>query len=174
LYWCGASSSKHDGKLKRICAPVISLLHSLIKVQMQPAGEDGGNTNIFYEKFVQIPVADLLLINFAKHIEPITNKSSGPQMTLKSATKFAAKTAVGSSSASGSTRVGGYDDALHLLKIILTDHRSLDGDPDPVDLLELIPAGEENRKCREKVEQYMQRTAADMVSRFVRLFVSCT
>jgi hypothetical protein len=119
--------------------------------------------NIFYDKFVCTPIQDIVLINFAKHIEPMATKSSATQ-PLKSATKLAkvGLSTATAGAAGGATRVGGYDDALNLLKIIVTDHRSVDGDLEPVDLIELIP-GDDNEKCREKVEQYLHRAGAAVV-----------
>ena len=146
LYWSGTSSSKHDGQLKRICAPVISLLRSLVVLEFE-------NENIFYERFVHCPIADLLTVNFDKHIEPIVSKKGGAAATTAGGMMRTSKI-------TGSSRVGGAEDALELLAILATDHRSAEGENEVVDLKELL---HDNKSCLDKVNQYMRGSKGDQV-----------
>lgn len=94
LAWCGADSEKHGSQLKRIAAPCIELLHSLVTLDL-------GAENLFYERFVVLPMSELLKINFVKHVS-----QDG-----------------GSSSLFGNSRTGDGQEAMKLLALLMQDHR---------------------------------------------------
>jgi hypothetical protein len=54
---------KNSGQLKRICRSVIMLIRWLISHESE--SERG---NFFYTQFVQLPLNELMALNFAKHI----------------------------------------------------------------------------------------------------------
>jgi hypothetical protein len=110
LYWSGLASSKHGGQLKRICAPIISLLRFLVRLQT-----DSGADNMFYLRFVQLGVAELKKINFRKHILIPDPKSS-----------------------TGSSRSGNRNEACELLYVLESDHRNAYGDHESLDIDLLI------------------------------------
>ena len=108
LYYAGQSSSKHEGQLKRIAAPVIALIKFLISIDLNEEkksgngrGEEEGNVydNIFYDQFICLPIEELRKIHFAKHVL-----------------------------GHGDARGGNADDALELLSVVMRDHRDLDGE----------------------------------------------
>ncbi len=85
LYWCGVSSSKHDGQLKRIAAPAFALLRFLVTLPYNKGRENGrgssqrnevhddaddvpGSNNIFFDRFMQLSQTDLLKVQFVKHL----------------------------------------------------------------------------------------------------------
>ena len=61
---------KHAGQLKRIAATAVSLLSFLLT--LETTEEDA--ENIFYERFLQLPVNDLVKVNFYRHIGVSTGK----------------------------------------------------------------------------------------------------
>ena len=137
LYYCGLNSEKHDGQLKRICAPAIHLLRWLITFK----GYDEKNGhNIFYDRFIQLPEKEYLKLNFSKHIITIDKDMN----LLKVA------------GMKGESRSGNYEDAMEILSYIVRDHKGVNGEPDPIELNYLI---ENNRTCRDKFLKWLQKTA---------------
>lgn len=109
ITWCGSSSTKHSGQLKRISADVISLIKYLITLDPDEYGE-----NVFFDRFIRIPAKNLRELNLSKHI-----------------------TAAGSSFFS-SNRSGNSSDAFEILSIIMEYHCNEDGDLEPVDINYLL------------------------------------
>jgi len=68
LHWSGLASGNHSGQLKRICGPAIGLITFLLTTQFE-------GDNIFYERFILLPVQGLKLINFVKHILSLDNNN---------------------------------------------------------------------------------------------------
>lgn len=132
LYWSGVGSSKHDGQLKRICAPVISLLRHLVVME-------SANGNVFYDRFVQLPLEDVIQVHFAKHIVSYSKSIAVP----------------------GQTRNGSSEDALELLAILYNDHRNMEGELEAMDL-DLLTSG--SKKCKDKLHHFIQKSNADHVS----------
>lgn len=131
LYYCGQDSEKHAGQLKRIAATSIAMVKWLLTFNY-------ATDNIFYERFIQLPLDDYKKVNFVKHIQ---STGSGPSLS--------------------SSRQGSREDAFSLLSTILRDHRDPDtGDADPIPLSELLP----DKICREKFNQWLQRSAVKEVS----------
>jgi hypothetical protein len=107
LYGCGQQSSKHDGQLKRIAGSLMSFLQWLITLECE-----GGIENIFFERFVRLPAAELVQMSLAKHIN-LDNKSH-----LTGAGKRGGNTAI----------------ACEILSTLIQYHLTEDGDPDPLDV----------------------------------------
>lgn len=132
LHWSGSQSTKHGGQLKRIAANVISLIRFLISLEPDDYG------NLFFERFMRLPLHSLRDINFSKHILP-----EG-----------------GSGIISRSTRQGNAIDACEILSLIVQYHVDEDGDPDPVDLLYMC---NDNVACKDYFVQWFQETAREEV-----------
>jgi hypothetical protein len=135
VYWCGADSEKHGGQLKRICGPIIAFLRWLVSFD-----ED----NIFYERFVHLPVDELMKINFPKHILR-HNKDGKINISIP-----------------GQSRSGSVEDAFDLLSIVLADHRSVEGEVDPVDISYLVGG---SKLCQDRFEEWLHKSSAEHVSR---------
>jgi hypothetical protein len=140
LHWSGSQSTKHGGQLKRIAANVISLIRFLISMEEDEYG------NLFFERFMRLPLKHLRDINFSKHIIP--EGSSGIM--------------------SSSARHGNTADACEILSLIVQYHVDENGDPDPVDLLYMCNG---NVTCKEYFVQWFQETAREEVGRAT---TSCT
>ena len=138
LYFCGLDSEKHDGQLKRISAPVIALVNWLISLESE---ED--EINVFYERFVQLPVSELVKVNFAKHIS-----IGGGGSKSKSALKAQKAMVI-----AGQTRSGSSADALLLLSVLMRDHRNIDGESEPIDLHELL---EDDKASHQIVDTWLR------------------
>jgi hypothetical protein len=144
FYYAGQSSSKHEGELKRICAPVIDLIRWLISIDMGDPSNDqhvGNNEhiydNIFYDQYISMPVSELCKINFTKHILlPSTSNS----------------------------RSGSQEYALELLSVLLRDHRDLDGNFDSVDADDFL---DNNQHCKDLLTAYLSRTNAEELTKNV-------
>jgi hypothetical protein len=134
LHWCGVDSEKHDGQLKRICAPLISLLRWLVTFP---------DDTIYFDRFIHLSKEELVKVNFPKHIT--------------AADVLPSKTALNISS----SRSGSRDDAFELLCVLINDHRSIDDEPDPIDIMFLLKG---NQQCQEKFEDWLQRANLDHVS----------
>jgi hypothetical protein len=136
LYWSGIDSEKHEGQLKRICQPAISLITWLVTFD----GYSG--ENIFYERFAQTSIQDLLKINFTKHILNENNDANNDIFSFFTT----------------NTRIGSSEDAMELLSIIMRDHRTIDGESEIVDVNVLL-----NHKiqCREMFTQWIQKHFAE-------------
>ena len=67
-------SSKHAGKLKRICPAALVLLHAIVQLEY-PQGQE----NIFYSRFICNPLIELRKMNFDRHI---LSKSGGEDVLL--------------------------------------------------------------------------------------------
>jgi len=63
LHWSGAMADNHKGELKRICRPALGLLRWLVTHDSE--SEEG---NMFYARFVALPLDDLRQLNFSMHI----------------------------------------------------------------------------------------------------------
>jgi hypothetical protein len=63
LHWSGAMADNHKGELKRICRPALGLLRWLVTHESE--SEEG---NMFYARFVALPLEDLRQLNFSTHI----------------------------------------------------------------------------------------------------------
>lgn len=74
LYWTGVMSSKHTGKLKRICPAALALLHLIVDMTY-----DEGEDNIFYARYICTPLSQLRKINFDRHV---LSKSGGEEVLL--------------------------------------------------------------------------------------------
>ena len=143
LYYAGQSSSKHEGQLKRIAAPVIALIKFLISIDLNEdrlegfRDEEEGNVydNIFYDQFICLSIEELRKINFAKHILGY-----------------------------GDARGGNADDALELLSVVMRDHRDLDGEYEVVEAHELIGYDE---SCNDKLQAYLTRTNAEELTKTI-------
>lgn len=144
LFWCGASSSKHDGQLKRIAAPIIDLLRHLITL------DNGSEMNIYLERFLQLSIEDLMKIKFSKHIlsfkEDTGNKFLNPM--------------------SNESRNGGNEDALEILAILSTEHRASEEKIPPI--VHILTDG--NKKCAEKLEEWKSKSHAEYVNRTLEQF----
>ena len=131
LYFCGLASGNHDGQLKRICGPCISLLRWLVQFDT-----DGDDDNIFFDRFVALPQEELLRINFIKHMLNEDKSTLGM--------------------ASG--RSGSTEDAMELLSLIVTCHVTVEGDEDPLDVNSFLM---DNKVCRDRFTAYLQKTASE-------------
>jgi hypothetical protein len=107
LHGCGLQSSKHEGQLKRIAGSLMSFLQWLITLECE-----GDIENIFFERFIRLPAAELVQMSLAKHIS-LDNKSS----------------LTGSGKRGGNTAI-----ACEILSTLLQFHLTEDGDPDPLDV----------------------------------------
>ena len=152
LYFSGLDSDKHDGQLKRIAAPAIALIAWLISLEIE---ED--ETNVFYERFVQLPVAELVKINFAKHIS----------IDGGGARSKAAMRAQHARVLAGQTRSGSSADALRLLSVLMRDHRAIDGEPDPVDLNALLDG---DKASKQIVDNWLSKSANEDVAKALEHF----
>jgi hypothetical protein len=139
LHWSGVASDNHDGQLKRICGPIISLIKWLIT--MDTEDEYG---NIYRDRFIHFPAEDLLKINFIKHVnikgESKVSKSLG---------------------AMGQSRQGSVNDAFEILSIICLEHRSLEDDED--DPIEPGYFLENNKLCLERFSAWQRENNIDNV-----------
>lgn len=133
LKWCGFGSSNHGGQLKRICSDVISLIKILITLEPDEYGE-----NIFFDRFMKIPVNNLREMNFSKHISP------------EGTSNFFSST----------SRSGNVNDAFEILSLILEFHVNADDEPEPVDLNYLL---QENVQSLESFRAWLRHSAAEEV-----------
>jgi hypothetical protein len=108
IHFCGIESEKHDGHLKRVCAPAINLLHWLVTFN----GDD-----MYYERFIRLPKDELVKINFPKHILQ-------PQQENKLSLS--------------KSKVNTIDNVFELLSILLHDHRNFEDDLEAVDIPYLL------------------------------------
>eukprot|EP00981_Chlorochromonas_danica_P006020 scaffold1244_cov162-Ochromonas_danica.AAC.56 len=127
LHWCGVDSEKHDGQLKRICGPIITFLHWLVSYE-----ED----SIYYDRFMRLPMDELLKINFSKHILRSTDNKLA--ITIP-----------------GHSRSGSAEDAFELLAMLLADHRNLEDDPEPIDIGILLNG---SKACQDRFEEWLQKS----------------
>lgn len=134
LYFCGVDSEKHDGQLKRICGPLITLLRWLVQYD-----ED----NIFYERFVHLSVDELAKVNFPKHI---LRNSDGK---------------LGGISIPGQSRSGSSEDAFDLLSTLLADHRNTEDEPEPVDIGLLLNG---SKVCQDRFEEWLQKSNVEHIN----------
>ncbi len=134
IFYAGVNSGKHGGQLKRICGPIITLIRWLVTFET-----DDEFGNIYYERFVHLPVTELLKINFEKHVNKVGTASSG-----------------GSQS-----RLGNCDDAFELLSILSNDHRTPEGEDDPVDVSYLLGG---SKICVELFNKWLQKQTSDHVT----------
>jgi len=103
--------------------------------------------NMFFEIFVSLTVEDLSKINFIKHILGEQNGGGG---------------------LFGDARSGSADDALEILAVLMREHRTVDGDqPDPIDITLLLG---DNKTCRDRLNQYMQKSNSEVVTKAMQQF----
>lgn len=129
-------SEKHNGQLKRICAPAIELLRYLVTLE-----SDSERGNFYYDRFVHLSFSDLKLINFPKHIQlgPGKFAYSGKKQQMES----------------------NDEDAFVLLTIILGDHRTPEGKINILDINDFLLF---NDVCNEKYTYWLQNSStADQV-----------
>lgn len=107
LSGCGQQSTKHDGQLKRIAGNLMVFLQWLITLECE-----GDIENIFFERFIRLPAAELAQMSLSQHIG-LDNKS----------------TLSGAGSRGGNTVI-----ACEVLSTLLQYHLTEDGDPDPLDV----------------------------------------
>lgn len=144
LYYSGLNSAKHGGQLKRICAPVISLIRFLVQFDSDINDEE----NIFFERFVQLPAEVLIMANFSKHI-----LNDGDSLNNKT-----------SKSSSGQSRHGSAEDALELLSIIMTDHRAVDEEGSThADPLSLDIFLRDSKECKDRFSAWLQRSENEKI-----------
>lgn len=145
LYYAGMDSSQHGGELKRIAGPAIGLVRWLIT--LSPFGPDPDNLyNMFFEIFVSLTLEELSRINFIKHI--LGEEKSGGMF--------------------GNSRGGSANDALEILAILMREHRNPDGDqPEPIDITLLLG---DNKTCRDRLNQYMQKSNSEVVTKAMQQF----
>jgi hypothetical protein len=70
-------TAKHSGQLKRIAITTINLLSFLLTLETR----EDDTENIFYERFIQLSVDELVKINFYRHIG-ITKENGKVRTTL--------------------------------------------------------------------------------------------
>ncbi len=133
LHWCGINSEKHDGKLKRICAPLIAFLRWLVH----------DPDEVYITQFVRLSAEELVKINFSKHI---LGAHDDGNMKV-------------SFNISG-TRSGSSEDAFVLLHILANDHRNLEDEFDPIDLDYLLQG---NRACRDRFSAWLNKSNFEIV-----------
>ena len=153
LYFSGLDSDKHDGQLKRIAAPTIALIAWLISLEVDNEEE----SNVFYERFVQLPSAELAKINFAKHIS-IDGGGGRSKAALR---------AQQARVLAGQTRSGSSADALRLLSVLMRDHRTVDGEPDPIDLNALL---HDDAASKQIVDHWLSKSANEDVAKALEHF----
>ena len=153
LYFSGLDSDKHDGQLKRIAAPTIALIAWLISLEVDNEEE----SNVFYERFVQLPAAELAKINFAKHIS-IDGGGGRSKAALR---------AQQARVLAGQTRSGSSADALRLLSVLMRDHRTVDGEPDPIDLNALL---HDDAASKQIVDHWLSKSANEDVAKALEHF----
>jgi hypothetical protein len=106
LHFCGIESDKHDGQLKRIAAPAITLLHALVTC---------ADDEIYLDRFIRLTKEELFKINFPKHI---LRPADGRKLTT-ALTRAKTNT----------------DDAVYeLLSILLHEHLNVEGELEAVDM----------------------------------------
>jgi hypothetical protein len=142
LHYSGLDSGKHEGQLKRIAGPVVGLIRYLVSIDSSEFL--AGGENVFYERFIQLSMDELVKINFPKHI---LNDTGGVNHNK-------------SKIIPGNSRLGSGDDAMALLSILIRDHRNLEGENDPIDVNYLL---RENPLCKEKLQFWLQRSASEQV-----------
>lgn len=96
---------------------------------------------VYFATFTRLAAEELVKINFPKHILNQTE----PKITLN---------------LQGQTRSGSSDDAFSLLQVLYTDHRTIDDEPDPIDIGYLL---QNNKVCLDKFAAWMQRSNFDFV-----------
>ena len=108
LYWSGVESDSHKNQLKRICGPVVSMIKVLINIDF------GDADNIFLERFIRLPLDDLLQMNYCAHILA-SQKDKNPQAS----------------------------DIFQLISLLLRDHRNSSTDlPEPLEVDALLEGNE--------------------------------
>ncbi len=108
LYWGGVESDSHKNQLKRICGPIVSMIKVLVNLDF------GDADNIFLERFIRLPLDDLLQLNFCAHILQ-SQKDKSPQA----------------------------GDIFQLISLLLRDHRNSSTDtPDPLEVDALLEGNE--------------------------------
>jgi hypothetical protein len=115
----------------------MSLLAWLVNLGIDPAHPDSDDRddNIFYDRYIRLPVAELVKSNFVKHLEGDSRHKS--------------------------SRDGSIDDAYALLAIINKDHRDLDGENEPIDIAEDLLDGDDD--CSDQFSEWLQKTSAEHV-----------
>ncbi len=129
-------SASHEGSLKRICGPALSLLKSLVTSDILISTN---NVNIFYERFVSLPQQEIMKINFSKHIVPTKNMVSKVPKEVVNQQR---------------------QDAVELLGLLVYSRQNTLGDVEPFDVDALV---NNNDRCKERLRLWMKRFEADRV-----------
>ena len=146
LYHCGVESSSHEGSLKRICPPALSLLTTLIGPKSPYADKPN---NMFLDRLIRLPINELVKINFAKHIIPNQGKVL---------TKITGNI---TGNANKQTLKAQRRDALELLSLLIYDHLNSDDEPETLDIDQLLNF---NNKAKEKLKVFMKKHETERVS----------
>ena len=110
LHWGGVPSDSHsNSQLKRICRPVVRLIRWLITHE-----SDSERGNFYYTRFNQLPLNDLKMLNFPKHIQSKKKKKKGE------------------------TEEDENEDIFVLIAILMNDHRNAEGKINKLDLDDLL------------------------------------
>eukprot|EP01038_Epipyxis_sp_PR26KG_P007822 gene7822-10624_t len=140
IYWSGVDSEKNNGQLKRICGPILNLMKWLIT--LPPVDEYG---NIYYERFVHIPLSELMKMNFVKHIiRPQEKKMKSANLLI-----------------SGQSKSSSSEDAFQIIFILVNDHRNMDDEDELVDASFLL---NNNKECINLFNVWVQKQTSDHVN----------
>lgn len=138
LYWGGVQSEHHKASLKRICPFVMSLISHLVGLDF---GDD--KENIFYERYIRLPLNDLLKLNFVAHINE-ANKSAKD----KSASSVLSNIPL--------------SNVFQLISLQLRDHFNPETDAsDPIELQALIG---QNEAITEQFVAWLQLSATNEIA----------
>lgn len=99
--------------------------------------------SIYYDRFIRLPAQELVKINFPKHILGLTDS----KFSLKSKNKDS-----------------GSEEAFELLSILISEHRNIDDEIEPIDLPLLL---HDDKMCRDKFEAWLQKTNSEHVNEIV-------
>lgn len=125
LFWGGVQSEHHKAALKRICPVVMSLIGHLVSLDY---GDD--SENIFFERYIRLPLDELIKLNFAAHMTEATKQS---------------------------TDKGPLNNVCQLISLLLRDHCDVDTDqPDPLEIQSLLG---DNGAITEHFMAWLQLTA---------------
>jgi hypothetical protein len=139
LYGCGQQSSKHGGQLKRIAGNLMAFLQWLITLECE-----GDIENIFFERLIRLPAAELAQMSLSKHIS-LDNKS-----TLSGAGQRGGNTVI----------------ACEVLSTLMQYHLTEDGDSDPLDVDYMLSNDSAGKR---QFMKWLENSADDQVSNSLRL-----
>eukprot|EP01041_Mallomonas_annulata_P007200 gene7200-14681_t len=136
LYWCGAKSSKGtEGILKRVCGPAMALLTWLLSL--------GSNSdNIYYDRFMALPISEILKINFVAHILSDNFNNIIKSVQIKSTSS---------------------DDCYEIISLLVRNYKVLNSN-EKSNRLDINILLENNTVCRQKYMQWLQQSAAQEIT----------